>query len=59
MLQLTTYMLQKILRPNEIKIIILDILKTVVESYQKTLWKDREFMKNSLAVTQNLLDNYK
>ena len=54
-LQLTTYMLQKILRPKEIKIIIIDLLKTVMESYQKTDWRDREYMKNALKQTQNLL----
>ena len=30
-----------------------------MESYQKTRWKDREFMKNALGFTQNLLDNYR
>lgn len=58
-LQLTTYMFKEILRPKEMKIIILDILRTVMESYQKTKWEDREYMKNALTVTHGLLEKYR
>lgn len=58
-LQLAVYLVRKILRPNEIKIIIFLILKTIIKSYQLTSWQDRDYMKSALNVTLQLMDSHK
>jgi hypothetical protein len=45
------YFINKILKPEEVKEVIFDLLKVMVQSYTITNWQENDYMKNSITQT--------
>lgn len=58
-MHLIFYLLNKMLKPEDLKVVIFDVLQVIIKSYQATSWKDREYMKNCLHDTLEILDKHK
>ncbi len=53
------YFAHKILKPEDMRRIIVGTLKMIIESYEITNWKNREYMKFALRKTKELIDKDK